>query len=42
MLRGGDCLVASKFLEESLGDAVTEQKTAEFYQQAEAPLHVEQ
>ena len=29
---GGDCLSASKFLEEALGVVADERKTAEFYQ----------
>jgi hypothetical protein len=29
---GGDCLQASKFLEQALGVAVTDQKTTEFFQ----------
>ena len=29
---GGDCLAASKFLEQALGLAVADTKTAEFYQ----------
>ena len=29
---GGDCLAASRFLEESLGITASERKTAEFYQ----------
>jgi hypothetical protein len=29
---GGDCLQASKFLEQALGVATTDRKTAEFYQ----------
>ena len=35
---GSDCLAASKFVEQALGIAVREQKTAEFYQ----PIAVEQ
>lgn len=33
---GGDCLQASKFLEQALGVAATDQKTAEFYHSAQA------
>ena len=33
---GGDCLLASKFLEQALGVAAADQKTAEFY--ASAPI----
>ena len=33
---GGDCLQASKFLEQALGVAAADQKTAEFYQPAQA------
>ncbi len=29
---GGDCMQASKFLEQALGSVTNEQKTAEFYQ----------
>ena len=29
---GGDCLAASRFLEQALGVPVRDQKTAEFYQ----------
>ena len=29
---GGDCLQATKFLEQALGATITESKTAEFYQ----------
>ena len=35
-VKGGSCLSETKFLEEALGGAVTEQtKTAEFYEQSE-------
>jgi hypothetical protein len=39
---GGDCLLASKFLEQALGATVNEHKTAEFYQAAETKQHVQQ
>jgi hypothetical protein len=39
---GADCLQASKFLEQALGVAATERKTAEFYQTESAHQHVEQ
>ena len=31
---GSECLQASKFLEQSLGVSIADQKTAEFYDQA--------
>jgi hypothetical protein len=30
---GGDCLAASRFLEQTLGIAISDRKTAEFYQE---------
>jgi len=39
---GGDCLQASKFLEQSLGLVATDRKTAEFYQSATAQQQQEQ
>ena len=39
---GADCQQASKWLEQALGVATNDRKTAEFYQQAEAPQHLEQ
>ena len=39
---GGDCLQASKFLEQALGLATVDRKTAEFYQDATAEQHVRQ
>ena len=39
---GSDCLLASKFLEQTLGVIVNEAKTAEFYQQLESEQHVQQ
>ena len=39
---GGECLQASKFLEQALGVALAEQKTAEFYQDAPAQQQVSQ
>ena len=37
---GGDCLQASKFLEQALGSKTAEQKTPEFYQSAQAEQHI--
>ena len=39
---GGDCLQASKFLEQALGIATGERKTAEYYQAAQTEQHVQQ
>lgn len=39
---GGDCLQASKFLEEALGVATADRKTTEFYGLATCELHVQQ
>jgi hypothetical protein len=39
---GGDCLQASKFLEQALGVPATERKTAEFYQTTSAEQRVTQ
>ena len=39
---GGDCLQASKFLEESLGTTNADQRTAEFYQATPVEQHVQQ
>jgi hypothetical protein len=39
---GGDCLLASKFLEQALGPATGDRKTSEFYQAAQAEQHVRQ
>ncbi len=39
---GPDCQQASKWLEQALGVATNDRKTAEFYQQAEAQQHLEQ
>lgn len=39
---GGDCLAASKFLEQALGVVATDRKTAEFYEQQPAEQRVEQ
>ena len=39
---GGDCLQASRFLEEALGVTGEEHKTAEFYQPAQTEQHVQQ
>lgn len=39
---GGDCLLASKFLEQALGVVADDRKTAEFYQTTPAELHAQQ
>jgi hypothetical protein len=39
---GGDCLQASKFLEEALGVATTDRKTAEFYETKTQQQHIQQ
>ena len=39
---GGECLAASKFLEQALGVVSTEQKTAEFYSVAMAEQQLRQ
>ena len=39
---GTDCLQASKFLEEALGIATAERKTAEFFQSTSAEQQVQQ
>jgi hypothetical protein len=39
---GGDCLQASKFLEQALGAATADRTTAEFYQQAAARQRLRQ
>jgi hypothetical protein len=39
---GGDCLQASKFLEQALGVAVADQKTSEFYEEAAAQQQASQ
>jgi hypothetical protein len=39
---GGDCLQASKFLEQALGDVRTDSKSAEFYNSASSEQHVNQ
>lgn len=39
---GSGCLQASKWLEQALGVATAERKTAEFYQAASAEQHVQQ
>jgi hypothetical protein len=39
---GADCLQASKFLEQSLGVAAQDRKTAEFYQTAPQQQEVQQ
>ena len=40
--QGGDCLLASRFLEQALGAVAAEQKTAEFYADAQDEQHVQQ
>jgi hypothetical protein len=39
---GGDCLQASKFLEEALGIASADRKTADYYQATPAEQHIRQ
>ena len=39
---GGDCLRASKFLEDALGVVADERKTAEFYQPVQAEQQARQ
>ena len=39
---GGDCLQASKFLEDALGTPVSESKTTEFYEAAANEQHLRQ
>ncbi len=39
---GGDCLLASKFLEQALGTVGNDHKTAEFYAAAETEQQVNQ
>jgi hypothetical protein len=39
---GADCLQASRFLEQALGVAAAERKTAEFYQTPTQQQHVQQ
>ena len=40
---GSDCIQASKFIEQALGDVASERRTAEFYQTTTtAEQHVEQ
>jgi hypothetical protein len=38
---GGDCLQASKFLEQALGAATADRKTAEFFQANQTPQQQE-
>ncbi len=38
---GSDCLQASKFLEQALGLAITDRKTAEFFQTNQTTQHQE-
>ena len=39
---GADCLQASKWIEQALGIATADNKTAEFFQVAKAEQHVQQ
>ena len=39
---GGDCLQASKWLEEALGIAQAERKTPEFYESAQTQQQIQQ
>jgi hypothetical protein len=39
---GADCLPASQFLEAALGVITADHKTAEFYQTAPVPQHLQQ
>ena len=39
---GGDCLQASKFLEQALGVAVQDRNTAEYHADAQAQQHAQQ
>jgi hypothetical protein len=39
---GGDCLQASRFLEQALGTPINERKTGEFYSESAAEQHVSQ
>jgi hypothetical protein len=39
---GGDCLLASKFLEQALGVTTADHQTAEYYQTASLPQQVQQ
>jgi hypothetical protein len=39
---GGECLQASKFLEQALGNVADEKKTPEFYQSAADEQHIVQ
>ena len=39
---GGDCLQASKFLEDALGTATADRRTAEFYQATPVEQHIQQ
>lgn len=39
---GGDCLQASKFLEQALGTTTSEHKTAEYYQSTSGEQHIQQ
>lgn len=39
---GGECLQASRFLEDALGIATAERKTAEYYGAVETDQHIQQ
>jgi hypothetical protein len=39
---GGDCLRASKFLEEALGISTAERKTTDYYQSVPSEQHIRQ
>lgn len=39
---GGDCLQATKFLEQSLGISTGDRKTGEFYQTGTTEQHIQQ
>jgi hypothetical protein len=39
---GGECLQASKFLEQALGASTADRKTPEFFQSANTEQHVQQ
>jgi DUF2997 family protein len=39
---GGDCLQASKFLEQALGATIADRKTAEFYESEQTEQHLQQ
>ena len=39
---GGDCLQASRFIEDALGTSLRDRKTPEFYQSTEQQQHLQQ